>query len=72
MKKVLLVFAVALTFALASCNKEKTCECTVKTTTEGMDPITATTEFVTEEECSDGNSTTTMMGTSVVTTCVEK
>jgi hypothetical protein len=59
---------VVAAFATVSCNKEKTCKCT--TTLDG-DVISETT-LTTEEDCSDGNSETTLLGDVMKTNCVEQ
>ena len=72
MKKIGIILAAALLVGFASCSKEKNCECITTTTMEGMEPITATATFVTEEECSTGNSEITLEGMATKTVCKEK
>ena len=70
------ILGVFLFLAFASCSKEKTCECVSVTTISGIEPIRTTSTFVTEENCSSGNSTisTSVSGVSstIRTTCSEK
>ena len=69
MKRVLLPLCIVALFALASCNKEKTCECV----TEVDGTQTGTTETVIEDgECSDMNTSSTTLGITSSVTCTEK
>lgn len=68
MKRVLLSLAVIAMIGLASCNKEKTCECV--TEAAGM---SSTTEVVIEEgDCSDMDLESSTMGITSKLTCTEK
>lgn len=58
-------------FALTSCSKEKTCECTTSSDMIGIDDI-VTTVTIDEGDCSDGNSTTTTNGITASVNCVEQ
>lgn len=68
MKKSLTLISIILVVGLiaTSCKKEKTCEC--KTYTDGE--LIATTEITIQDgKCSDGNSTTTVMGITTKMVC---
>lgn len=69
MKRVLLPLCTVALFALASCNKEKTCDCV----TEVDGTQTGTTEATIEDgDCSDMNTSTTTFGVTSSVTCTEQ
>lgn len=67
MKKVFLSLAVLGMISLASCNKEKDCECV----TEGGGMDNTTTVTIEEGDCSDMDTETSSGGMTVTTTCTE-
>lgn len=70
MKNVFFAFALLLTLGLTSCDKEKTCTCTTKTTMDGEvmgEDIVTTVD--TKEDCSDLNTSATTMGVTATMTC---
>ncbi|MFN0274832.1 MAG: hypothetical protein ACKVPJ_03725 [Chitinophagales bacterium] len=70
MKKVSLLFtAAALTLFVASCSKEKTCECTTDITGFGS---TTSEAVIQDGDCEDLNSSTTSFGITTTVDCNEK
>ena len=68
MKKLLLGLAVIGMITLASCSKEKDCECT---STSGGTEIGTTTTTIEDGECSDMDTEVTSGGVTAKTECVE-
>ena len=69
MKKLLFVFGIMSVLAFSSCSKDKTCTCT--STMNGT--VVASQEAkITDGECSDSNSESTISGITTSTKCVEK
>ncbi len=68
MKKLSFVLGLFFVVALSSCDKEKDCKCVTSGTGVELETITT----IDDGECSDGNSTTTINGSTVTTTCTEQ
>jgi hypothetical protein len=76
MKKITLLTVVLAGLAFASCKKDYTCKCTVVSTTAAVS-VTTTSSGATgkmkkkdaEAKCNEGDSSTSLLGTSVVSTC---
>ena len=73
MKKLLIVLAV-VAFGFVSCNKEKDCTCTTKSSVEEVADIVVDTKIDGKEvkNCSDLNTEVTVAEITTTMTCVEK
>lgn len=75
MKKVLFVAALGMTFAMVSCKKDYTCECTTSVTGVGTSSASTTindTKKNAEAACDEGDATTSVGGVSSTVECTLK